>query len=76
MALIKKHSIQEKCFPLNAEEGSPVDYRLPREVVESPSLDVIKGRLDEMLGDMVWGELCRVGLMVGLNDPKGLFQPE
>ena len=27
--------------------------KLPREVEESPSLDVFEGRLDEMLGDMV-----------------------
>ena len=46
--------------------------RLPREVVESPSLEELKKRVDVALQDMVWQ--AWVGLTVGLDDLRGLFQ--
>lgn len=46
--------------------------RLPREVVVSPSLEVFARHLGGHLGS--W--LDRAGLMLGLTDLRGLFQPK
>jgi len=48
--------------------------RLPREVVESPSLEVFKKHVDVAL-QIRFSRHGGVGWMVGLNDLRGLFQP-
>ena len=47
--------------------------RLPREVMESPSLEVFKTSVDVALKDVVSGHGVD-GLMVGLDDVSALFQ--
>ena len=49
-------------------------HRLPREVVESLSLEVFRNGGDMVVRDVVSGN-GGGGLMVGLGDLSGLFQP-
>jgi len=42
--------------------------RLPREAVESPSLEIFKTHLDAVLRSLLWVTLLGQG--VGLGDPK------
>ena len=48
--------------------------RLPTEVMESLSLEVLEGLVDVALRNMVSGH-GGDGLVAGLDDLRGLFQP-
>lgn len=50
--------------------------KLPREVVESPSLEVFKSHVDMKPMAMAYCWTSSARFMVGLNDLKGLFQSE
>ena len=52
-------------FPLRVTEPWP---RLPREAVESPSLEIFKTHLDAVLCSLLWVTLLGQG--VGLGDPQ------
>ena len=52
-------------FPLRVTEPWP---RLPREAVESPSLEIFQPRLDAVLCSLLWVTL--LGQEIGLGDPQ------
>jgi len=58
-------NMRKNFFPLRVTEPW---HRLPREAVESPSLEIFKTRLDKVLCSLLWVTLLRQG--VGLGDPQ------
>ena len=56
---------RKNCFTLSMTEPWP---RLPREAVESPSLEIFQTRLDAVLCSLLWVTLLGQG--VGLGDPQ------
>ena len=61
------HKLTHRRFPLNIRKHSVTVrvaehwHRLPREVVESPSLEVLRSRLDMVLGNRLWVTLLEQG---------------
>ena len=50
--------------------------RLPKEVVDSPSLEALKARLDVALGSLVWWlATLHIAGWLELDDHCGPFQP-
>ena len=58
-------NMRKNFFPLRVTEPWP---GLPREAVESPSLEIFKTRLDKVLCSLLWVTLLGQG--VGLGDPQ------
>lgn len=50
--------------------------RQPRAALEPPSLEGFRSRVGGVLGDMAQRQAGSAGLLVGLHDLKGLFQPQ
>jgi len=69
-----RHKLKQRKFCLNRRKNFfPLTVtepwnRLPREVVESPSLEIFKPRLDKVLCSLLWVTLLQQG--VGLGDPQ------
>ena len=63
-------NMRKNFFPLRVTEPWP---RLPREAVESPSLEIFQPRLDVVLCSLLWVTLLGQG--VGLGDPQRSLPP-
>ena len=60
-----RKNMRKNFFPLKVMEPWP---RLPREAVESPSLEIFQTLLDAVLCSLLWVTLLGQG--VGLGDPQ------
>jgi len=65
--------MRKNFFPLRVTEPWP---RLPREAVESPSLEIFQPHLDKVHCSLLWVTLLRQGVgLEGWRPTRGPFQP-